>query len=115
MRIRATAAALLVLVCVAAGRAQTPHRLNAVIDLLERRQPVFGIYWPSNGGGRRGGDAPPARPIADLAKDALAYRQADFLFNGTMENAFDRGLSAYADFATAMLTAGSEPKLPFFG
>ena len=53
------------------GRAQKKERLNHVIDLLVHKQLVFGVSWPANSGGRRGGEAPPARPAIDLAKDAL--------------------------------------------
>ena len=31
-----------------AGRAQTRQRLNPMIDLLEQKKPVFGVYWPGN-------------------------------------------------------------------
>ena len=76
-----TCAVLLLLIDLSMpGRAQTRQRLNPVIGLLEHSQPVFGVYWPANGGGRRGGDPPPARPPLDLAKDALAYRATDFLY-----------------------------------
>ena len=95
-------------------RAQTPQRLNPVIDLLEHHQPVFGVYWPSNGGGRRGGDTPP-RPAIDLAKDALAYPAADFLFSGSMEGGVDRGLPAYTDFTKALIEAAGAAMTPFFG
>src|SRR5207247_10085654 len=84
------------------GQPQRAQRLNPVIDLLERKQPVFGLYAPSAGGNRgRGGaaagTAPPATPAPvkqaiDLAKEALAYESADYLFNGSMERGVDRGL-----------------------
>ena len=97
------------------GRAQTRQRLNPVIDLLEHNQPVFGVYWPANGGGRRGGDPPPARPASDLAKDALAYHATDFLFSGSMEGGVDRGLPAYVEFAKALVDVSGAGKGPFFG
>ena len=60
------------------GQAQTRQRLNPMIDLLEQKKPLFGVYWPGNPQGRRGGP-PPAdavmKPPADWAKDALAYQQ----------------------------------------
>jgi hypothetical protein len=40
---------------------------------------VFGVYAPSTGGRSRGEPAM-ARPAIDLAIVALAYQQADFLF-----------------------------------
>ena len=65
----------------AGGQAPPSHkRLNPVIALLEQNKPVFGVYAPSNGGRR--GEPAMARPALDLAKDALAYQQADFLFSG---------------------------------
>ena len=40
------------------GLAQTRQRLNPMIDLLEQKKPVFGVYWPGNPQGRRGGPPP---------------------------------------------------------
>jgi hypothetical protein len=97
------------------GRAQTRTRLNGVINLIEQKQPVFGVYWPANGGGRRGGEPPPARPAADLAKDALGYTATDFLFSGGMEGGVDRGLPAYMEFVKALLDVSGPGKTPFFG
>jgi 4-hydroxy-2-oxoheptanedioate aldolase len=97
------------------ARAQKKTHLNPVIRLLEQKQPVFGVYWPSNGGGRRGGEPPPARPAIDLAKDALAYSAADFLFSGGMEGGVDRGLPAYVEFVKALGDAAGSSKVPFFG
>ena len=41
------------------GHAQKRQRLNPMIDLLEQKKPVFGVYWPSNpsGRGRAGSEA----------------------------------------------------------
>ena len=107
-----------------ASRAQKRPRLNPAIDLLEQNKPVFGVYVPSAGGNRGrgvGGAAavptpPPVvkQPI-DLAKDALAYPAADFLFNGSMEGGVDRGLTAYTDFVKAMGDVAGADKPPFFG
>src|SRR5262245_32488963 len=104
----------LAVVALATGRAQTRQRLNPVIDLLEHKQPVFGVYWPSNGGGRRGQETPP-RPVADLAKDALGYGTTDFLFSGSMEGGVDRGMPAYMDFVKALMDAGGSAKAAAFG
>jgi 2-keto-3-deoxy-L-rhamnonate aldolase RhmA len=97
------------------ARAQKKTHLNPVIRLLEQKQPVFGVYWPSNGGGRRGGEPPPARPASDLAKEALAYTAADFLFSGSMEGGVDRGMAAYMEFVKALGDAAGPAKAPFFG
>src|SRR5437762_12219104 len=104
----------------ATPRAQTRQRLNPVIDLLEHHQPVFGVYWPSNGGGRRGGPSTGSgqaapRPAIDLANDALGYAPADFLFSGSMEGGVDRGLPAYTDFTKGLMEAAGPAKAPFFG
>ena len=98
----------------ALGQAQTHTRLNPVIALLEQNKPVFGVYAPSNGGGRRGPEMP-ARPASELAKDALGYPTADFLFNGSMEGGVDRALPAYVDFVKAMDEIAAPAKTPFFG
>lgn len=97
----------------------TRQRLNPVIDLLEQRKPVFGLYAPSAGrgsggapGAATGAPAAPAQTPADLAKDGLAYGKADFLFSGSMERGVDRGLSAFADFVTAMRDAGAVTRAP---
>lgn len=97
------------------GVAQKKPHLNPVVRLLEQKQPVFGVYWPSNGGGRRGGEPPPARPASDLAKDALAYTSADFLFSGSMEGGVDRGMPAYQEFVKALGDVAGPSKAPFFG
>ena len=87
-----------------------------MIDLLEQKKPVFGVYWPSNPTGRRGGP-PPAdavmRPPAEWAKDALAYRNADFLFSGSMEGGVDRAIGGVTDFIKAASDAGALTKTPF--
>jgi 4-hydroxy-2-oxoheptanedioate aldolase len=99
-----------------AGQAQTRQRLNPMIDLLEQKKPVFGVYWPGNPQGRRGGP-PPAdavmKPPADWAKEALAYRNADFLFNGSMEGGVDRAIGGVSDFVKATADAGALTKTPF--
>jgi 2-keto-3-deoxy-L-rhamnonate aldolase RhmA len=111
----ATAALLLTTYLLPVGHAQKKPRLNRVIALLEQQRPAFGVYAPANGGGRRGGvDAPPPRPAMDLAKDALGYQAADFLFNGSMEGGLDRAFQPYADFVTAFGDA-SASKLPHLG
>src|ERR1700730_2091573 len=98
------------------GQAETRHRLNPMIDLLEQKKPLFGVYWPGNPQGRRGGP-PPAdavmKPPAEWAKEALAYRNADFLFNGSMEGGVDRAIGGVTDFIKATADAGALTKAPF--
>ena len=59
-------------------------RLNPIIRLLEQRQPVMGLYAPSN------------------FRDAVGYRSADFFFNGSMEYDFERTFPTFAAYARAL-------------
>ena len=114
--VAALSAALLNLVV--AGQTQQRHRLNNVIDLLEQKKPVFGVYAPSNASGRGRGGAPAPAPVAakqpsELAKEALAYHAADFLFSGSMEGGLDGAFPVFSDFAKATSDAGALQKTPF--
>jgi len=110
--------AITVSVGVAYVAAQAParQRLNPMIDLLEQKKPMFGVYWPGNPQGRRGGP-PPAdavmKPASEWAKEALAYRNADFLFNGSMEGGVDRAIGGVTDFVKAAADAGALTRTPF--
>ncbi len=97
------------------------QRLNPVIGLLEQGKPVFGLYAPSN---RRMPPRPgqvaaavqlPDKSPADLAKEALAYDRADFIFDGSMEGDFERGYKSFGALAAAMgqigLYSGSPARL----
>src|SRR5262245_1622555 len=111
----AAAAWLAALSMMTVGVAQKKPRHNHVIELLEQSKPVFGVYWPTNAQGRRGAPPPPGAPVktpAELAREALAYAQSDFLFSGSMEGGVDRGLPAFTDFAKATLEAGALEKAP---
>jgi len=110
--IPAVVALLTAALVVPIGHAQR-GRLNPAIALLEQHKPVFGLYAPSNGGRR--GEAAPPRPAIDLAKDALAYKNADFLFNGSMEGGLDRAWTGYTEFVAAMGEAAGPSKAPHFG
>jgi 4-hydroxy-2-oxoheptanedioate aldolase len=87
--------------------AQNQRRLNPVIELLQQKKPVFGLYAPS-GGGR---NAEPKTP-AQRAAEALAYKSADYIFDGSMEGNFDRGYAGFTEFAQAMFAAGALQKTP---
>lgn len=117
MRIRIALAALVIAAfAVASGTAQKKQRFNPVIGLLEQGKPVFGVYWPTNPMGRRGAPPPPDAPKktpAELAKDALAYQYADFLFSGSMEGGVERGLPAFVEFAKATQDAGALQETPY--
>jgi 4-hydroxy-2-oxoheptanedioate aldolase len=109
--------------------AQGRQRLNPMIELLEQKKPIFGLYAPSAGGGRgrgeRGGgsaaaggsaaptSAPsPVKPPSELAREALAFQTSDFVFSGSMEGGIDRALPAFTDFVKAMADAGALKKTP---
>jgi 4-hydroxy-2-oxoheptanedioate aldolase len=85
---------------------QGARRLNPVVELLEQKKPVFGLYAPANRRGRGGAapaDAPPPKTPAELAKEALAYTRADYLFDGSMEGrSFDTTYAAFAQFVKGM-------------
>ncbi len=113
-------AALLALCISSTAGAQ---HLNPMVDLLSKRQAVFGLYAPANprgprpGGGGPGGAGaaqPPAQPAApaptpkspaELAKDALGYAHADYIFDGSMEGNFERGYTSFAEFVKGYMEA----------
>ena len=107
----------------AAQTARKP-RLNPVIELLEQKKPVFGLYAPSNrrgGPGGRGapGGAPAAAPApapekspAELAKEAVTYKNSDFVFDGSMEGGLERALPAFSALVAGMKDAGALTKSP---
>jgi len=117
LRWRLIPASLFCALSVAIPRAQPPQRLNHVIELLEQKQPVFGVYWPTNpsGRGRAGAppptDVPPKQP-GELAREALAYRATDFLFSGALEGGFDRGIGPVTDFVKATAEARGLSRTP---
>ncbi|MCC7123723.1 MAG: hypothetical protein IT178_02680 [Acidobacteria bacterium] len=102
-----------------AGQAPRKTRLNPVIELLEQKKPVFGLYAPSN---RRGGPPQagsvaatvqlPQKSPADLAKEAMGYANSDFIFDGSMEGNFERGYGPYAEFVKALGPLGFFTKTP---
>ena len=97
--------------------AQAPKaRHNRVIALLEARQPVFGLYAPSNRRfpGAPAAAAPAAAPKtpAELAQQAAAYKLSDFVFDGTMEGDFDKAYPAFAEFAKGLAGAGILSRTP---
>ena len=91
-------------------------RLNPMVELLSKKQPVFGLYVPSAGRGRgaapaAGTPAPPVKTVADLAKDALAA-PSDFIFDGSMERSVDAALPAFATMLGALSENGLLVKTP---
>ena len=91
----------------------TPH-LNPVVDLLARKQPVFGIYAPRNARPPRNApatsDTARQKTPAELAKDALGYTGADYVFDGSMEGDFDRGFRPFVEFVNEMTHHGAAPR-----
>src|SRR6476646_7678116 len=92
--------------------------LNPMVDLLANKQPVFGLYAPSNprGGGRPGAPAPttpppPVKTPAELAQAALAA-PSDFIFDGSMEGGVARGLPAFTTMLGALADNGLLVKSP---
>lgn len=93
------------------------QRLNPVIELLQQKKAVFGLYAPSNRRARPGSPAAAAPATPDktpleLAKEAVAYNNSDFVFDGSMEGGLARALPAYTDFVKAMQQAGALTKSP---
>jgi 2-keto-3-deoxy-L-rhamnonate aldolase RhmA len=100
--------------------AQAPRpRHNRVIELLEQKEKVFGLYAPSN---RRGGPPGAARPAAtpetapkspaELAREAAAYKRSDFVFDGSMEGDFAVAFPTFVEFAKGLAAAGVVVKEP---
>jgi 2-keto-3-deoxy-L-rhamnonate aldolase RhmA len=99
--------------------AQTPRaRHNRVIALLEQKQPVFGLYAPSNRRGGPPGTRPattpeaPAKPPAELAREAAGYKLSDFVFDGSMEGDFDKAFPVFVEFAKGLTQAGVIARAP---
>ena len=98
---------------------QSSRRLNPVVELTAAKKPIYGFYAPANpGGGRRGGapDTMPRKTQAQLAADAVAYPNADLIFNGNMEGStverFDASYNSFAEFVQGMSAAGVLKKSP---
>jgi len=96
------------------GQTPTKH-FNPMIDLLAAKQPVFGLYAPSN---RRFGpngpvEAAPARSPTELAREALSNRSSDFVFDGGMEPGLDRAYGPFSVFVKALGEAGIRATSPY--
>ena len=88
--------------------ASAQARLNPVIELLERKKPIFGLYAASNPRVRPG-DTPPTEPVKqpkELAALSLTQPTADYLFDGSMERNFDRTYPVFNEFAHGLFGAG---------
>jgi 2-keto-3-deoxy-L-rhamnonate aldolase RhmA len=107
-------------VVVAQQKRATP-RLNPVIELLEQGKPVFGLYAPANRRpGGRGGPAagatpapePPAKQPIDLAREAVAFKSSDYVFDGSMEGGLERALPGFTALMSGLKEAGALTKTP---
>ena len=113
------ATAVLALVGAAAllpAQTEVWKRHNPVIDLLEQKKPVFGLYAPSNRrfsppGAPTPSPVPPKTPL-ELAREAVGYKASDYIFDGTMEGDFDKAYPPFADFAKGLSEAGVVAKAP---
>ena len=126
MRARTILTVATVLVAGTMVMGQAPKRLNPMIELLAQKKPVFGLYAPANrrmggGPGMPGGaprpaappaDAPPSKTADQLAGEALANKNTDFIFDGTMEGGMARGLPPFTAFVKGMSGAGAFARSP---
>jgi 2-keto-3-deoxy-L-rhamnonate aldolase RhmA len=115
--VRSTVMLSIAIVTVAGGLGlrKPERRLNPVVEVLAQQKPVFGLYAPRNGRGGRGApaaDAPPPKSAAELVKDAVGYPNADFIFDGSMEDQYDRAFPAFAEFMKALAATGMVEKSP---
>ena len=103
----------------AQGGVETPKRLNPMIELMAAKKPVFGLYAPSNrrfagaagaSGASSASSAPATRTPAQLAADALANTNTDFIFDGSMEGGMERALPSFTDFVKGMAASGAFKK-----
>ncbi len=96
---------------------QTQPRLNPLVELLEQKRPIFGLYAPSNRrfvppGSPAPSPEPPKKTPLELAQAALAYPSTDYIFDGSMEGGLERGLPAFTEFVKAIGEAGALRRSP---
>ncbi len=108
MRSRLILTALILTFLTSLVLGQVPRRLNPIIELLEQKKPVFGLYAPANS---RSGDAAVRQPD-ELARMALDNHQMDFLFNGSMERGLDNQMASFTEFVKGMADAGALVRKP---
>ena len=96
--------------------AQAPKRFNPMVELLAAKKPVFGLYAPSNrrfgGPGVATASPAPEKTQAELAREAVAFPNSDFIFDGSMEGDFDKALPAFQELMNGMSAAGILLKSP---
>ena len=104
MRMRLT----LTIALVSFGNVVEAQRFNPVIDLLEQKKPIFGLYAAANPRVRPGEPTPAESPKQpkELAALSLTLPTADYLFDGSMERNFDRSYPVFNEFAHGLFEAG---------
>lgn len=114
MRVRVILFCSAVIIAGSLAAAQAPKRINPMIELMAAKKPVFGLYAPSNrrfaGATGATGAAGAPKTAAQLAADALANPNTDFIFDGTMEGGMERGLPAFTEFVKGMSASGAFKK-----
>lgn len=120
VRVRATLLSALAVSTLGLVRYQAPKHFNPMVDLLAAKKPIFGLYIPSNprARGGRGGVTPAGEPApapalktqAQLAADAFTNTSADFLFDGAMEEEFDRAFPPFSEWMKAVGEMGNVDK-----
>ena len=100
--------------------AQVPkgRRLNPDDRAARAEEAVFGVYCAgqpagSAAAGRRRPTPPLKSKRRDWAREALAYANADFLFNGSMEGGVDRAIGASPISSRRRAEAGALTRRPF--
>lgn len=84
-------------VLVSAAFSVQQRRLNPMIELLEAKKPVFGLY-----AARNARNAEVQKTPAQLAQESLTYPHADFLFDGSMEGNWDRSYPVFGEFVKGL-------------
>jgi 2-keto-3-deoxy-L-rhamnonate aldolase RhmA len=93
-------------------------RLNPLIGLIEQKTPAMGLYAPSNrrpGPPNANADAPPLpqKTPAELAKETVAYRSSDFVFDGSMEYNFEQTFPVFAAYMDALKGVDHLSRTPY--
>jgi len=97
---------------------QAGDRMNPIIAVQEKGQPIFGIAHPAimagrgGGRGRRGGGAPPPEPavppppidLAAVARETVAYTRADYLYTSGTSDTFLRYMEEITKAGGSMRT-----------
>jgi 4-hydroxy-2-oxoheptanedioate aldolase len=80
------------------------QRLNPLIGLIEQGKPAMGLYAPSNrpAYGANANASTPQKTPAQLAKETVAYKLSDYVFDGSMEHDYDKSMPVFAAYAKAL-------------